>query len=165
MHAFRRKGFAATSVRDLEAATGLTSGSLYNSYGDKRGLFAAASAHYNRSVLARRMWEHAPAEAGLSGLRSLFLSLLQEPDGGASGCLITNSAIEFGDSGVPDFVPEGLGVLRETFAARLGNAAAAVELLALYQGILVLVRAGYDRRDLEVMIDDVFDSLELRHGR
>ena len=34
--------------------------------------------------------------AGIEGLRRLFLSLLREPDGGSSGCLITNSAVEFG---------------------------------------------------------------------
>ena len=38
MHAFRRKGYAAVSIKDLEEATGLKGGSIYNSYGDKGGL-------------------------------------------------------------------------------------------------------------------------------
>jgi len=166
MHAFRRQGFAASSVRDLEQATGLTSGSLYNSYRDKRGLFEAASAHYNRTVLARRIEEHAPVDAGVEGLRRLFLSLLREPDGGSSGCLITNSAVEFGRQDQPGFVAEGFAVLRDCFADRLGgNDAEAVALLALYQGILVLIRAGYDKAALEAMIAHHFETLETRHGR
>jgi len=166
MQVFRRQGYAASSVRDLEAASGLTSGSLYNSYGDKRGLFQAASEHYNRTVLARRLEEHAPKDAGLDGLRALFLSLLEEPDGGASGCLITNAAIEFGDTGQPPFVAEGFDRLRRAFAERLGgDGPEAVELLALYQGVLVLFRAGYDPAELKMMIADRFDMLEERHGR
>lgn len=165
MHVFRRKGFAATSVRDLEAAAGITSGSLYNSYGDKRGLFRAASAHYNRTVLLRRIRHHAPEGSGIEGLRGLFLSLLREPDGGTAGCLITNTAIEFGDQHMPGFVTDGFSTLRDTFAERLGgNEAEALELLALYQGVLVLVRAGYDTAALQQMMTDRFNTLEERHG-
>ncbi len=166
MHVFRRQGFAATTVRDLEAASGLTSGSLYNSYGDKQGLFQAASAHYNQQVLAGRINRHAPEGSGIGGLRRLFLSLLQEPGGGHAGCLITNSAIEFGDTEVPEFVTQGFQTLQSVFADRLGGeASAAVELLALYQGILVLVRAGSDAAALDRMINDYFNRLETQHGR
>ncbi|TCU20587.1 TetR/AcrR family transcriptional regulator [Rhizobium sullae] len=164
MHVFRRQGFAASSVRDLEAATGLTSGSLYNSYGDKRGVFEAASIHYNRTVLARRIEDHAPEGSGIAGLRRLFLSLLHEPDGGSAGCLITNSAVEFGSKDAPGFVAEGLAVLRDTIADRLGDEAEAVALLALYQGALVLIRAGYDKAVLEQMFTHHFETLEKHHG-
>lgn len=165
MHVFRRQGFAASSVRDLEEATGVTSGSLYNTYRDKRGLFEAACAHYNRAVLARRIDVLAPRGAGIEGLRRLFLSLLREPDGGSSGCLITNSAVEFGCKDRPDFVTDGFAVLRDCFADCLsGNDAEAVALLALYQGTLVLVRAGYDKAALEAMITDHFETLEKHHG-
>ncbi|WP_374200826.1 transposase domain-containing protein [Inquilinus sp. Marseille-Q2685] len=39
---FRREGFGGVSIKALEAATGLTSGSIYNAYGDKDGLYRAA---------------------------------------------------------------------------------------------------------------------------
>src|SRR5579863_8586335 len=94
MHAFRRSGYGGASIRDLEAATGLKAGSIYNSFGDKAGLFAAAFAHYNRTVLHGRIDRFAPPQRGLDGLRRLFLSLLQEPGGGRLGCLITNAAVE-----------------------------------------------------------------------
>lgn len=158
---FRHKGYATSSVRDLEAATGLTSGSLYNTYGDKRGLFEAASAHYNQSVLARRLAQYAPEGSGTKGLLALFLSLLNEPDGGSSGCLITNSAVEFGAKDTPRFVAEGFATLRDVFAERLGGKEnEALALLALYQGTLVLIRAGYDKSDLETMLTHYFEQLE-----
>jgi TetR/AcrR family transcriptional regulator, transcriptional repressor for nem operon len=174
MHAFRRKGYAAVSIKDLEEATGLKGGSIYNSYGDKAGLFDAAFAQYNRAVLARRIADHAPDAAGLGGLRDLFLSLLREPNDESFGCLITNTAIEFGGGpGVPAGVGEGLRSLADTFADRLARAqrarrlrngvnlaAAAAKLLALYQGVLVLVRAGWDKTTLESLIIAEFDGLE-----
>ena len=96
MNAFRREGYARVSIPQLEAATGLSSGSLYNSFGDKHGIFLAAFEHYLKAVLGRRMAQFARPEAGLAGLRELFLTLLREPAGETFGCLITNSAIEFG---------------------------------------------------------------------
>jgi AcrR family transcriptional regulator len=177
MHAFRHKGYQAVSIRDLEDATGLKAGSIYNSFGDKAGLFDAAFAHYNRMVLAGRIDRFAPAQAALVGLRALFVSLLYEPDGEAFGCLITNEAVELGGAAPPHrCVEEGLHLLTRTFADRLDSAeragdlragvapqSAAVKLLALYQGVLVLIRAGHDKAPLERLINDEFDELESHH--
>jgi TetR/AcrR family transcriptional regulator, transcriptional repressor for nem operon len=174
MHAFRRLGYAGASIRDLETATGLKSGSIYNSFGDKAGLFDAAFAHYNEAVLQRRIDKFAPAERGLGGLRKLFLTLLQEPDGANLGCLITNSAVELGGGGKQHpGVRQGLHVLETTFLRRLTAAraegalpagfdagATATRLLALYQGILVLVRAGQSPAALKRLISQEFDLLE-----
>lgn len=175
MHAFRRAGFAAISIRDLEEATGLSAGSIYNSYGDKSGLFDAAFAHYLDAVLRRRIASFAGETKGLAGVRKLFVSLLQEPRGERHGCLITNSAIEFG-AGTErgkGAVSAGFEILREALLDRLTTARragvlrddiepaiAAVKLVTLYQGVLVLVRAGYDKRSLKKAIDLEFDTLE-----
>ena len=42
MHAFWTRGYEATSMQDLVAATGVNRASLYATYGDKRALFTAA---------------------------------------------------------------------------------------------------------------------------
>jgi AcrR family transcriptional regulator len=174
MHAFRHHGYESVSIRDLEAATGLKAGSIYNSFGDKAGLFDAAFAHYNQTVLQGRIDRYAPPERGLAGLRKLFLTLLQEPDGGKSGCLITNSAIELGGrTPIHPRVDQGLHLLEKTFLARFTAAqtdgslrtdvspvGAAVKLLALYQGVLVLIRAGHATASLKRLIDQEFNSLE-----
>lgn len=174
MEVFRKKGYLAVSIKDLAEATGLKSGSIYHAYGDKDGLFRAAMAHYNRVVLDARIGEHASKEAGLDGLRRLFVSLMHEPNDGTFGCLITNTAIELGGGHrVPADVDAGLRTLHALFLDRLRSAQrratpsrrmppvrGAIRLLSLYQGILVLVRAGWDKGALEVMVNDEFDRLE-----
>jgi TetR/AcrR family transcriptional repressor of nem operon len=174
MHAFRRKGYYGVSIPELEVATGLSAGSIYNSFGDKNGIFLAAFEHYLKGVLERRVVDYAKPASGLSGLRKLFLTLLREPNGETFGCLITNSAIEFGsDAATADVVRRGFEILERVFVERLEAAkqsgkpknsadpkVAAVRLLALYQGTLVLVRGGYDLKMIKRAIDLDFDALE-----
>lgn len=45
-----RRGYDATSIDDLVAATGLSPSSLYGTFGSKRGLFQAALDRYDRHV-------------------------------------------------------------------------------------------------------------------
>jgi AcrR family transcriptional regulator len=173
MHAFRRKGYRALSVRDLEEATSVSAGSLYHAYGDKAGLFDAAFQHYNQAVLQARIDRYAPAEAGVDGLVELFLSLLHEPDGERWGCLITNTAIELGGENPHPGVSQGLSILERAFTDRLVRMAAGgwtdeeiaskvTRLIALYQGVLVLVRArsDYDLSHVQKMINLEFDELK-----
>ncbi|HSV51315.1 MAG TPA: TetR/AcrR family transcriptional regulator [Burkholderiaceae bacterium] len=177
MRVFRRLGFAATSIRDLEQATALSAGSIYNSFGDKGGLFDAAFAHYLAVVLRGRLKTYAVESDGLEGVRALFISLLEEPDGKQYGCLITNSAIEFGvgDEARQRAVTSGFEILRTALLDRLSAARdsgllrkdvapalAAVKLVALYQGVLVLVRAGYKKRSVRQAIELEFDMLVSR---
>jgi AcrR family transcriptional regulator len=170
MHAFRRAGYEQVSVRDLERATSLSAGSLYHAYGGKEGLFDAAFAHYNDAVLRARIERYAPVGSGVDGLEELFITLLTEPDGQRSGCLITNTAVEFGAEAVHPGVRAGLAILEATFADRLSSlkgsdwpeaeiAVRATRLLALYQGVLVLVRAGHDLQRVREMIRSEFDAL------
>lgn len=173
MHAFRRAGYEGASVRDLEQATSLSAGSLYHAYGGKEGLFDAAFAHYNAAVLLARIERYAPAGSGVDGLEELFSTLLEEPDGQRLGCLITNTAVELGAEAVHPGVRAGLAILEDTFAARLSSlvgaawsdeeiAACATGLLALYQGVLVLVRGGHDLRRTREMIRCEFNALRTR---
>ena len=177
MHAFRRDGYQRASIKDLEDATGLKAGSIYNSFGDKAGLFDAAFEHYNEAVLAGRIDRFAPAAAGIAGLRALFTSLMQEPNGESHGCLITNSAVEL-DRDEPAYrhVHAGMDMLFKVFRDRLQTAQrdgslrggtdpvlAAMKLLALYQGLLVLVRASQDKSTLKRLVAAEFHELEAHH--
>ena len=175
MHAFRRYGYGTVSIRHLEQATGLSAGSIYNRFGDKEGVFDAAFEHYLDSVLRRRIGSYATQEAGLGGLRELFITLLHEPGGEHLGCLITNTAIEAGtvNDKHQQLACTGFEILRLALLERLTDAheqnllsegvepvVASIKLLVFYQGLLVLVRAGHDKRQLQLAIDLEFDSLE-----
>src|SRR3978361_1812067 len=49
---FRKDGFAATSLDDLSAATGMTRPSLYGAFGDKRELYIKSYQRYRADVRA-----------------------------------------------------------------------------------------------------------------
>src|SRR5262245_64568862 len=49
---FRRDGFAATSLDDLSAATGMNRPSLYGAFGDKRELFIKSYQRYREDARA-----------------------------------------------------------------------------------------------------------------
>ena len=51
MLVFWQKGYAATSTEDLEQATLIRRGSLYNAYTDKRTLFFKALEHYGHKEI------------------------------------------------------------------------------------------------------------------
>lgn len=172
MHAFRRSGYGGISIKDLEAATNLSSGSLYNAFGDKDGVFRAAICHYVTDFVRKRLIEHAGADAGLEELEQLFLSLLREPMTDGHGCLLTNSIVEFGakPSAASDQISLGIEMLTESFASvlerEIGTADAKREatlLLLIYQGMLVLSRSGLSHAGVEDAIRSQFERL--RHVR
>ncbi len=168
MHTFRRQGFARTSVVDLEHATGLRTSSLYQAFGDKTGLFRRALEHYVEQVVESRLTAHAGPEATLDDLEQLFLTLFLPPLDDGFGCLLVNSAAEFGaDDTVPaGRVVDGLALVRgrieEVVRRELGDdeaAPCAARLELIYHGLLVLSRAGQLTEDHEIAVRSEFDNL------
>lgn len=168
MHAFRRHGYARASVSVLEAATGLGASSLYNAYGDKPGLFRSALDHYVTSLVGPRLEAYAGPDATIEDLEGLFLSLLVPPYDDGQGCLVTNSAAEFGSA--PSIATEGVraGVeavrrhAEDVLRRELGVAAAptaAARVVLLYQGFLVLGRAGLLEDDHVAAVRSEFAEL------
>ena len=164
MHTFRKFGFAGVSIKTLEAETGLSSGSLYNSFGGKDAVFERALSHYNETVVKKRIATHLDVSRPIDGLVSLFTSLLEEPEGAAFGCLLTNSAVEFaGAEDASQEIKRGYDLFLEAFAAILLKSDIASEadaeikslrLLTYYQGLLVLIRHGYDKTALRTTIQE-----------
>ncbi|MGB3502191.1 MAG: TetR/AcrR family transcriptional regulator [Mesorhizobium sp.] len=151
MHAFRRKGYTAVSIRDLEAATGLTSGSIYNAFGDKDGLFRAALDFYVGGFVRERIERFAGPSARLEDLEQLYLTIFAPPLDDGFGCLVTNSMVEFGREDAPSSpsVAEVDAMLRASIGGvlsrEIGEGGAAVmlpRLILLYHGVLVMSRAG-----------------------
>lgn len=170
MHAFRRLGYSGVSIKTLELETGLSSGSIYNSFGGKAAVFERALRHYNETVVENRIREHLDVLQPLEGLVSLFESLLDEPDDKAFGCLLTNSAIEFAGSdtlanaeiksGFDRFLSAFKVVLTDDLGAEPEEAErASLRLLSYYQGVLVLVRHGYDKAALRDTIRSEITSI------
>ena len=92
---FWRAGYGATSIQDLERATRLGRGSLYNAFGDKEGLFIAALRRYDATVGARRIEQLSNPDPRLAiqGFLNTLIDQMSEPDR-PRGCLHTNTSLE-----------------------------------------------------------------------
>ncbi len=174
MRLFRRRGYSGASLRDIEEATGLHPGSLYRVFQSKDGLFRAALDAYNDQVVQGRVRVHLLEPTNpVAGIRSFFTSAFEtglDPD---PGCLLTNTAVEsFTVPQAAAGVRRGLEAIESGFADALTRARAldllsadldvdvsAARLLALYQGLLVLVRAGTPLTKLHTITDGAMASI------
>lgn len=135
---FRERGYEGTSIDMLKAATGLTAGSLYKAFKDKRQIFAAAFARYlaeRQTHLARRLDTASTGQERIAETLRFYLDAASGVEG-RRGCLVLASLIE---ASTLD------GALRETLSdALFDNRAALVAMLHDGQ------RDGSVRADLPV---------------
>ncbi|NQX12452.1 TetR/AcrR family transcriptional regulator [Microbacteriaceae bacterium VKM Ac-2855] len=99
---FWRHGYVATSLAQLQAATGLSKSSLYESYGSKRGLFDRAIRDYLDTVIDPLLAPLEAEGAGRAELTAYFAALArlfrEAPHPIARrGCLLLNTAMELDD--------------------------------------------------------------------
>jgi TetR/AcrR family transcriptional regulator, transcriptional repressor for nem operon len=94
---FWRLGYDVVSVPELESATGLGRGSLYNAFGDKEGLFLAALDRYTAEYGAAPFQHLAEPDVG-NGIRLMLEAIIQRMSNPANprGCLLTNTSLAFG---------------------------------------------------------------------
>jgi len=91
---FWRKGFEATSIRDLVEATGVNRASLYATFGDKQDLFQKALSHYENSSV-RALEESSQEDGpGFKRIGALFRRVAEQTMCDCRGCMLTNAAIE-----------------------------------------------------------------------
>lgn len=159
---FWLKGYEATSTRDLVKCTGLTQPSLYNAFGDKRGLYLRALEHYlDRSLRERirRLESTMPPAQAITGF---FDETIERSvsDPHKRGCMLVNSALEMtpDDEAFRKLVATEIAEIREFFHRCLSAAQqngtlpqticvhdAAAHLLATVLGMRVLARVDPQR--------------------
>jgi TetR/AcrR family transcriptional repressor of nem operon len=166
MQAFWAKGFKATSLDDLCAATGLSRSSLYAAFGGKRALLHRSLDRYEEQGVARiaaALARPVPVREAIAAFVSdLIDGIVAGP--GRRGCFIGNCAAELarGDRVTAARVRHSLerieGLFRDALArgqAR-GEIAASVDvdviarfLVAGIQGLRLVGKANPDRAVLE----------------
>ncbi|MCB8876164.1 TetR/AcrR family transcriptional regulator [Acidisoma silvae] len=172
---FRERGYQSASIDIISRGTGLTAGSLYKAFKDKKAIFAAAFARYQAQRLAAIAERLADAESGRARIAALLDLYLDAASGaeGERGCLVVASlaeasgldadqraalaaAIGANEARLRDLLRQGQadGSVR----ADLDVAAAADVLLALLQGIRLLGklrpprnRAGFIAAALKIL--------------
>lgn len=129
---FWRRGFEATSVRDLAVEMGINGPSLYNAFGDKRTLFMQALERYAKGSMRERIErierEHQPKAALRIFFRDLVERSLSDPQ--HLGCLIVNTALELAphDAEIRALIASYFEEIESFFRRCLGRALAAGEL-------------------------------------
>lgn len=96
MQAFWAKGYEATSLDDLCAATGLSRSSLYASFGDKHALLLCALDRYEELSAARiaeALGRRMPVRKAIAALLNEFIDRIVAGPG-RLGCFIGNCAAE-----------------------------------------------------------------------
>ncbi|KHO17524.1 TetR/AcrR family transcriptional regulator [Mycolicibacterium setense] len=119
---FWSRGYAATSVDDLSAATGLGKGSLYAAFGDKHGLFLRALEGYCTDMIGTFRIELAAPDLGgydrlVHHIRSQ--AKLFANDKPRRGCLMAKSAAELAgtDDEVAGIIDRSLAEWRSALVA------------------------------------------------
>ncbi len=152
---FRQKGYAATSMSDLEQATGLKKSSIYNAFDSKEQLYARAldffHVNFTSNALKRLQGDHFidDMEQFFTSLSSGFVMANGKP----GGCVATLAALEMGDSDsfVREVIDAGVSDMLEAIEARilraidegeltpqLDAAGLAAMILAVTRGAIVL---------------------------
>ena len=157
MAVFWQNGYRDASLPDLLSGMGITRGSLYKAFGDKRRLFLEALRLYGETVVA-------PAEAALKDssrpgrerIAEVFEHVLTMVEAGdRRGCLlcvaVAGPAAE--DAEIAATVENMLGRLRAGLLAACGDESRAATLLVQYIGLGMLVRSGLSPETLRASVD------------
>jgi len=174
---FWSHGYEATSVRDLAENMGITSASLYNSFGDKRSLYRRSLDRYIERSFGDRVGRFEGTLPPREALRAFFAEIVERSlgDKGRKGCMLVNSALEVAPHDA-EFRRVIAGVLVEVEAffrrcvaagQRDGTIKASQPagdlarlLLGALLGIRVLARARPERDLLEGLVRPVFALLD-----
>lgn len=139
MNLFWENGYEATSIRDLIAYVGISSSSIYNTFGDKQDIYRAALERYRRVEYEQVRQLLAVSRPLCETLADMFAELIDDliADEGRRGSFTLNAAVELGARD-----PIVAAVLREHFddicallAERLAAAQANGEMDARYPAL------------------------------
>ena len=174
---FRKDGFAATSLDDLSAATGMNRPSLYGAFGDKRELFIKSYRRYRedaRAAMVDIFKDEQPIRKRLERIYAVALDIYLSGDTGPRGCftVMTAASEAVADPDIRAMVLEGLVELDKAFAAcfRLAKdkgelpenadpAVLAQLASATVHTIAIRARARVPRKELEAIVKGALDVM------
>jgi TetR/AcrR family transcriptional regulator, transcriptional repressor for nem operon len=165
---FWRRGYEATSVKDLVDRTGIAAASLYNAFGDKRALFRTALDHYVEASIGERIrrCDVMPPRAAIATFFDEILNRSLD-DCEHKGCMLVNAALEMApqDIELRDIIIGVLDRIEAFFRDRIeaGQADGTImtalsaetlahHLLGVLMGLRVLARARPEQKLLEDVV-------------
>lgn len=169
MNVFWDRGYEGASLPDLIEGTGLSRGSLYKAFGDKKGLLLAALDLYmdkglqaTADLLSRQGSAREAIRASL-----MRLAALSSGDAGRRGCLIVAMATEVGthDPDIAERTGRMFHRLQQLYAEAIARGQASGEiarrdpqvlahfLVCQIQGMRVLGKTGVGETDMTALVD------------
>jgi AcrR family transcriptional regulator len=167
---FRKGGFAATSLDDLSAATGMNRPSLYGAFGDKRELYIKSYQRYRddaRAAMIDIFREELPIRQRLERIYAVALGIYLAGES-PRGCftVMTAASEAVADPQIRGMVLEGFSELDKAFANCFRLAKEKGELpassdpdvlaqlaSATIHTIAIRARAGVPRDELEAIVN------------
>ena len=167
MGVFWRNGYDGASMQDIEAATGLNKQSLYRVFPDKRAMYLAALARYERNEVEKTAAVLAGGGSAKSRFGALFGGVVaRATKGDRTGCFLCNAALDQAqrDDETRALVSAAMVRIEKLFREALSASAPydrsparaqgkAAELLAAYCGLRVLTRASAPLRLIKAAAD------------
>ncbi len=177
MCAFWVHGYAACSLSDLLAATGLSKSSLYNQFGGKRELFKQCLSGYRRQSVERMSQRLGSSLSAGEFLTAILNSVACDPSSGVSprGCFVMNTATEFGqtDSEIAQLVEHSLAHFKQVFLEAILRGQASGEfssersaedmatyILSSMAGLRTMVKSGIDTAAVQRTVDLILAALK-----
>jgi AcrR family transcriptional regulator len=176
---FHDHGYAATSVQQLTAATGLSRSSLYDTFGDKHGLFVKSFELYCSDGADVIESELAGDEGGARARLERHLRTKMDGPSSQRGCLLAKATAELGATDA-DVAQTSIAFYARyerslTACVRAAQAAGDVRddldavaiasmLLSLLRGIETLNRAGHPTESLTSAVDATMAMLAAPAG-
>jgi TetR/AcrR family transcriptional repressor of nem operon len=174
---FWQRGYEGTSLADLETHLGLGRQSLYNTFGDKHGLFLKALDRYRREVGGAVLVRLNAPDAGLDAIRQFFESGVESlaSPSGRRGCLVTNTITERGSEDADALLRcnHAREELERSFRRALSQAkkrgelprgidveATATLLVIQHYGLTVLAKTGATTAQLRTAVEALFAGLK-----
>ncbi len=172
---FWRHGYDATTQTDMAKATGLSTSSLYNTFGDKATIFRAVLARYTSwaETNCQVLLDSPEPVAELARFVDRLEQHVREPLRGVPGCLMTTSMTELADR-EPDITAEAQryrALFGVAFGAALRRAQAAGELtpgdaqqraallVSVHLGVLATARSAASTAEPLLMVQGMRDLL------
>jgi TetR/AcrR family transcriptional regulator, lmrAB and yxaGH operons repressor len=164
----RRRGYAATGLADIIAASGAPKGSLYHYFPGGKDQIAAAAVKYAGALVSATIGDLAATGASAADVVRAYGALLAEwmaQSGFEDGCPITTTLLETAPAN-GEIAEAGRAAFADwarSFAARLVDAGVAEERAArlgrlaimTLEGALVLARAENSNAPIELATDEI----------
>ncbi|TFW16811.1 TetR/AcrR family transcriptional regulator [Duganella callida] len=175
MQVFWDHGYEAASLPDLIEGTGLSRGSLYKAFGDKKGLLLAALDRYMADGLQLTAQQLSQPGAARAAIRTSLLRHATQSSGGAGrrGCLIVAMATEQAHD--PEIAERARGMferLQQLYAAAIVRGQAGGEfperdpqtmarfLVCQIQGMRVLGKTGVAEAEMVALVENALRILD-----